>query len=102
MESLVENEHPSYTTRLRAPARQERDGERSDCQQDDADAVEICGPRQTNDGCEKACRKRGKAEGKIAHDEIGRQQASAFAWLSIRQDAPERSGKDCAEAYATI
>src|SRR5882757_5091772 len=86
---------------LLAPAPQERDGERSDRQQDDADAVEVCGPRQTNDGCEKACRKRGKAEGKIALDKIGGQQASAFAWLSIRQHAPERSGKDCAEAYAT-
>src|ERR1700732_4660388 len=55
---------------LRAPAPQERDGERSDCQQDDADAVEVCGPRQTDDRREEACRKRGKAEGKIAHDEI--------------------------------
>src|SRR6266404_6661573 len=85
---------------LLAPAPQERDGERSDCQQDDADAVEVCGPRQTNDGCEEACRKRGKAKGKIAHDEIGGQQASAFAWLSIWQHAPERSGKDRAEAGA--
>jgi hypothetical protein len=64
---------------LRAPAPQECDGERGDCQQNDADAVEVCGPRQTNDGCEEACRKRGKAEGKITHDEIGRQQAGAFA-----------------------
>src|SRR2546422_5583606 len=83
-----------------APAPQERDGKRSDCQQDDADAVEVCGSRQTNDGCEEACRKRGKAEGKIALDEIGGQQASAFAWLSIRQHAPKRSGKDRAEAGA--
>src|SRR5216684_5175581 len=90
----------SCATRLRAPALQERDGERSDCQQDDADAVEVCGPRQTNDGCEEACRKRGKAEGKIAHDEIGGQQASAFAWLGIWQHAPKRSGKDRSEAGA--
>src|SRR5712675_3111856 len=105
MRSLVENEHGqahlSYATRLRAPAPQEGDGERSDGQQDNEDAVEVCGLRQTNNGCEEACRKRGKAEGKITHDEIGGQQASAFAWLSIRQHAPERSGKDRAEAYAT-
>src|ERR1700682_2645454 len=86
---------------LRSPAPQERDGERSDCQQDDADAVKVCGARQTNDGCKEACRKRGKAEGKIAHNEIGGQQASAFAWLRIRQHAAKRSGKDRAEAGAS-
>src|SRR6266576_1562284 len=85
---------------LLAPTPHERDGKRSDCQHDDADAVEVCGPRQTNDGCEEACRKRGKAEGKIALDEIGGQQPSAFAWLSIRQNASKRSGKDHAEAGA--
>src|ERR1700741_3089265 len=69
----------SYASALvrRTPVPQERDGERGHCQQDDADAVEVCGARQTNNGCEEACRECGKAEGKIAHDEIGRQQASA-------------------------
>jgi hypothetical protein len=37
------------------PTPEERDGERSDCQQDDADAVEVCGPRQTDDGREEVC-----------------------------------------------
>jgi hypothetical protein len=45
-------------------------------------------------GARKPRRERGKAEGKIALDEIGGQQASAFAWLSIRQHAskfPEKT-----------
>jgi len=35
--------------------------------------VQVCGAPQTDDGREEACRKRGKAEGKIALDEIGGQ-----------------------------
>src|ERR1700730_5502869 len=95
-----QNKHTSCSRNYAAPAPEERDGERGDCQQDDADAVEVCGPRQTNDGREEACRERRKAEGKRARDEIGGQQASALARLSIWKHTPKRSGKDRAESYA--
>src|ERR1700681_203962 len=56
---------------LRVAPPNERDGERNNCQQDDADTVEVRCARQTEGGCEEACRELGKTEGKIALHEIG-------------------------------
>src|SRR6266704_861399 len=46
-----------------------RRSERSDCQQDHADAIKIGCPGQTHHGCEKACEYRWKAEGQVSFDQ---------------------------------
>ena len=61
------------------PTPQKGDDERTDCQQDDAGTIEVGGPCKAENGREETCRERGKAEGKIALDKIGGQQASALA-----------------------